>query len=157
MPRTGNDRPFNLMPRVLAAIGILFIAVPAPAADAADASESQLSSEQQARLDARLDEIRTRLDLSDDQRERLEPLLRKDLERRVEVLRKHGMTREPDARPSARQMRAARRDLKLAREQTEAEMKQILDERQFDEYRKIQQEARDEMRERVRSRSADQS
>ena len=154
MHRTGNNRRFDFTPRVLAALGFLFIAV---APQAADAGEPQLSSEQQARLDARLDEIRARLDLSDEQRARLEPLLRKDLERRVEVLRKHGMGREADARPSARQMRAARQDLKSAREQTEAEMKEILDERQLDEYRKFQQEARDEMRERARNRSTDRS
>jgi hypothetical protein len=44
--------------------------------------------------------------------------------------------------------------LKSVREATDAEVERILDARQLAEYRKIQDEARDEMRERLRSRSS---
>jgi hypothetical protein len=52
-------------------------------------------------------------------------------------------------------MRAARRDLKAVREQTDAELERILDDRQFEEYLEMRQEAQEDMHERLRSRSTD--
>lgn len=129
---------------------LLSIALPATAADPV-----QLTDEQRARLDARLEEIRERLDLSEEQKTQLEPVLRKDVEERAEVMRKHGVTRDAEERPGRREMRALRRDLKTVREKTDAEVARILDGRQLQEYRKIRQEAQDEMRERMRSRRAE--
>ena len=52
-------------------------------------------------------------------------------------------------------MRAARRDLQAVREETDAQLEGILDDRQLEEYRNIRQEAQEDMRERLRSRSTD--
>lgn len=122
-----------------------------PAA-AADADRRQLSEEQRARLEARIEEVRDRLALTDEQKAALEPVLRKDFERRIAILNEHGVTRESDERPSRREARALRRDLKAAKEEAEKEITRILDDRQMEEYRRIQDEAREAMRERIRTR-----
>jgi hypothetical protein len=151
MYRNPSSRAFAIAKVACTFLVLLFTTYPAVAADN---DERQLSEEQRARLEARIGEIRSRLDLSDQQRAQLEPVLRKDFERRVEVMRQHGVTRESDEQPGMREMRAIRKDLKAVREQTDAEVERILDDRQLEEYRKIRDEARDEMRERVRSRPA---
>lgn len=133
----------------LTAAAVLSIAHPAAAADPA---MRQLTDEQRARIEARFEEIGERLELSDEQKAQLEPVLRKDFEKRAEVMRLHGATRESKERPGRGELRALRRDLEAIREKTDAEVERILDQRQLQEYRKIQQEARGEMRERMRSR-----
>jgi hypothetical protein len=152
MHRDPGCRSLAMMQAAFTFLVLLFVAYPA-AADDQD-GQRQLTDEQRARLEARMEEIRSRLDLSDVQKAQLEPVLRKDLETRAEVLRRHGMTREGGERPGRREMRAIRQELKTVREATDAEVERILDARQLAEYRKIQDEARDEMRERLRSRSS---
>lgn len=144
MHRRTRNRRFSTGAALAA---LLSIALPAAAADPV-----QLTDEQRARLEARFEEIRERLDLSEAQKTQLEPVLRKDLEERAEVMRKYGVTRESEERPSRSEMRALRRDLKAMREATDAEVEQILDPGQMAEYRKIREEAQDEMRERARGR-----
>lgn len=136
---------------------LVILATPfvAASAGAAEPAEPSLSEEQQARVETRIEEVRRRLELSDEQRAEVESLLRRDFERRVEVLQRHGMTRESDQRPSRQAMRAARRDLQAVREETDAQLERILDDRQLEEYRNIRQEAQEDMRERLRSRSTD--
>lgn len=136
----------RLFPRILLG-ALLSIALPAAAADT-----GQLTEEQRARIEARFEEIRERLDLSEEQKALLGPVLRKDFEQRAEVMRKHGVTRESEQRPSRSEMRALRRELKAVREATDAEVERILDPGQMAEYRKIREEAQDEMRARARSR-----
>lgn len=152
MYRNPGSRSFAVMQAALAFLVLLFATYPARADD--QGGQRQLTDEQRARLEARMEEIRSRLDLDEAQKAQLEPVLRKDLETRAEVLRKHGITRESDERPGRREMRAIRQELKSAREATDAEVARILDPQQLAEYRKIQDEARDEMRERLRSRSS---
>jgi hypothetical protein len=140
----------GLLGNLAAALAWLVIALPAAAAD-----DRELSDEQRARLEARIEEVRGRLDLTDEQKAALGPVLRDDFERRIEILRKHGVTREGDERPSRGDARALRRDLKAARERADAELGRILDGRQMEEYRKIQDETRVQMREQARRRRSD--
>jgi hypothetical protein len=149
---TASTRRFLVVRTILALLAMPALAAPAGAAEPA---ERPLSEEQQARVEARIEEVRQRLELSDEQRAGVESLLRRDFERRVEVLQRHGITREADERPSGQVMRAARRDLKAVREQTDAELERILDDRQFEEYLEMRQEAQEDMHERLRSRSTD--
>lgn len=144
--------PFRLrgiLGNVAAAAVMVLIGLPAAAAEA---GKRELSEEQRARFEARIEEARSRLELTEAQKTQLEPVLRKDFERRIEILRKHGVTRETEARPTRSEARALRADLKALRDETEAEVDGILDDRQMDEYRKIQDEARQAMREQMRSR-----
>lgn len=144
--RTSVQHPAGLAGRF--ALVVAFLAV-AGTALADDTGPRQLSEEQRARLEERLTAVRARLDLSEEQKAALEPVLRESFEKRAEVLRSHGVTAESE-RPSRRETRGLVRDLKAVREETDAEVERILDERQMEEYRKIQAEAQDEMRERFR-------
>lgn len=82
----------------------------------------------------------------------LEPVLRRSFEHRAEVLQRYGVGRDRSERPSLRQARALRNDLEELRKQTEAEVETILDSRQMAEYRKIQEEMREAIRQRIRER-----
>ena len=147
-----SNRPIVLLRMMLMSFALLLVAA---GAAAAEPTGQVLREEQQARLEARIEEALERLALSDEQRVQFEALLRRDFERRVEVLQRHGMTREAEERPDRRVMRAVRSDLQAVREQTDAELERILDDRQLEEYRRIRQEAQEDMRERLRSRSTE--
>lgn len=151
-PSRSRGRFGELAAAVATTVAMTLVTTMAPPAAAADADNRQLSEEQRARLDARIEEVRERLDLTDEQKAALDPVLRKDFERRIAILNEHGVTREGGEQPSRREARALRRDLKAAKKEAEKEIAGILDDRQMEEYRKIQDEAREEMRERIRTR-----
>lgn len=130
-------------------VALLLVAPAIPAAGDDD-GQRPLSEEQQARLEARMAEIRSRLGLSEEQQAQLAPIVRKSFERRAAVMRQHGLTGEPGQRLGRSETRALMRDLKAVRVETEAEVDQILDDRQMEEFRKIREEARDGARERLR-------
>lgn len=118
----------------------------------------QADSDRLAELEARIEQTRKRLNLTDEQIVRIEPILESNFEATMLVLENHGIEFDPDVpreqreRPGFRKMRAISRDLQAVREETAAEMAEVLTDEQMAEYRKIQEERRAELRERIRAR-----
>ena len=84
--------------------------------------ESTDRNPRQAHLQERLTEARARLRLTDEQIERIRPILRSSLEAQARVLQKHGIDlerrSEKDRRLGFRQLRRLGRDLDAVRKQT---------------------------------------
>jgi hypothetical protein len=103
---------------------------------------------------ARLEEARTRLALTDEQRTLAEPILRDGATRRVAILKKYGLLdadgRRTDARPSMREARKLRGELDDVRDETVHRLERVLTKAQIEEYKKLQSEMRDAARERLR-------
>jgi hypothetical protein len=103
---------------------------------------------------AQLEEARTRLALSEEQRTLAEPILRAGIERRMAILRKHGLVdadgRRTEQRPSLREARKLRGELDDVRDDTVRRLERVLTKAQVEEYKKLQSEMRDAARERMR-------
>ena len=107
-------------------------------------------------LDARIEQTRQRLNLTDEQSVQIEPILESNFHASMLVLESHGIDlsvpREQRARPNFREIRAIGKELQAVREETAEEMAEFLTEEQMEEYRKIQEERRAEMREQIGAR-----
>ena len=107
-------------------------------------------------LDARIEQTRQRLNLTDEQTVQIEPILESSFHASMLVLESHGIDlsvpREQRARPNFREIRAIGKELQAVREETAEEMAEILTEEQMEEFRKIQEERRAEMREQIGAR-----
>lgn len=136
--------------KIAAAAAVVACMVMAPTAGA-QAPKRQLTDEQRAQIEQRMDEIRTRLELTPDQEARLQPILRASFEKRMELLKESGLT-ENGQRPDRQQMRALRDEMTRLRKDTEAQVDTVLDERQMAEFREIQDEMREQLRERAQER-----
>ena len=138
---------------VLAAV--LFAASP-PAGAAQERGGEQL-----AQLQERLDEARARLKLTDEQTVQVRPILRAGMEKQVAVLEKHGI--DPQGEGTARRGRAPERrlrelralgdDLEAVRKETRKQLKDVLSKEQFKEFKKLQEENREAMRQLIRERN----
>lgn len=104
----------------------------------------------------RMEEVTSRLGLSDEQVEQLAPVLEKSRAAQQEILSKYGIDLESGSGPSQklgmRNGRAMRQELDVVRSDMLAEVEGILTNEQFEAFKQIQEERRAEMRERVRSR-----
>jgi hypothetical protein len=103
---------------------------------------------------AQLEEARSRLALTDEQRTLAEPILRDGVTRRVAILKRYGLLdadgRRTDTRPSMREARRLRGELDDVRDDTVRRLERILTKAQIEEYKKLQSEMRDAARERLR-------
>ena len=142
----------TLFKRIFSAMVAIAMAVAATGTATAQARDRQLSEEQRAQIEQQLTEIRTRLNLTAEQEARLQPILRSSFEKRLAVLDAHGLSREGGQRPTRQQMRALRGEMTEIREATEAQVATVLDAGQMAEFRKIQDEMREQMRARIRDR-----
>ncbi|WP_129648135.1 hypothetical protein [Peristeroidobacter agariperforans] len=137
---------------VFVAMVAAFAAIVAAGAVGAQQRERALSEEQRAQMEARLEEVRTRLDLSAEQQAQLQPILRASFEKRLALLDAYGLNRDGGQRPSFQQMRALRGEMTELREATERQVAAVLDERQMAEFRKIQDEMREQLQARFKER-----
>lgn len=112
---------------------------------------SGVDPERAAQAAARLEEIRARLDLSEEQRAAADPILRASFERRAALVQQ---ARAGGERPGFRELRRLRGELDAIAEETDAELAPILTSEQASEWSAIQAELRDEARERLRARRA---
>ena len=118
----------------------------------------QADPDRAAELEDRIEQTKQRLNLTDEQLAQIEPSLESSLEAKALVLENHGIDLDPDVprdqreRPGFRKMRAVSKDLQAVREETATEMAEILTDEQMEEYRKIQEERRVALRERIRAR-----
>lgn len=102
-------------------------------------------------------EVAERLALTDEQIEKVEPVLRESAKKRDAILADYGM--DPDNRdrsaekPKMRQMRAMRKEMSAVNKKTMRELEEILSDEQLEEFKRIQEERRGEMRERIKAGS----
>lgn len=116
----------------------------------------QVDPDRLAELEARIEQTKQRLNLTDQQVAQIEPVLESSFEASMLVLEDHGIDltvpRDQRERPGFRKIRAIAKDLKAVREETAEEMAEILTDEQMKEYREIQEERRAELREQIRGR-----
>jgi Spy/CpxP family protein refolding chaperone len=110
------------------------------------------TAEQSAQLEERLSEVRARLELTDDQVARLEPIMAASLDRQFAVLERYGIdpTGAGGGRPNPRTARQLKREMDAVRSETLAQLEEILTAEQLAEFAAIQEERKREMRERMR-------
>ena len=111
-------------------------------------------SEQGAKAAEKLEETKVRLNLTDDQFVSIEPILIEDLAQKNQVLLEHGINLESGERPTGgmniRTARALANDLGSVREKTIEKLSVYLSDEQIQEYKKIQEENKEKMRERIK-------
>ena len=97
-----------------------------------------------------------RLELTDEQIEKVEPVLQESAARRQEILSSYGV--DPEAgqdsagKMNPRKMRAMRNEMNAVRDDTLSQLKEILSDEQLEEFKLMQEERQAEMRERMRGR-----
>lgn len=134
---------------------VLFAAIPAAGA------VQQPDGERLAQLQERLEEARARLKLTEEQVEHVRPIFRAGMEKQMEVLEKHGIDLRGDGaarrgRPSQqrlRELRALGDDLESVRKETRKQLKEVLSKEQFKEFKRLQEEGREAMRQAIRERT----
>ena len=117
------------------------------------ASASHAAENRAAQIEHRVQAAKDRLQLTDEQVERITPVLEESLDAQRRILSRYGI--DPDA-PSAqrerlglRKAQAMKRDFEAARAATLASVGDILTRTQVDEFKRIQQERANEMRSRI--------
>lgn len=104
----------------------------------------------------RLEEARTRLDLTDEQVEQVRPIIRTEFEALLDVLQEYGIDLQDRSGGAGRlgflRLRRLQRDVSAVREQTLEDLDGVLTDEQLETYKEIQEENRQAMRERLRQR-----
>lgn len=111
-----------------------------------------LSPAQQQQIEARMSDVRKRLNLSEEQEEQLAPIMLASMEQTRSLMQKYGIQRGSRPNLSRRQMLSLRNDMTAARQSTDRQVSDILSRDQMREWRKIQDEMREEMRAQIRGR-----
>lgn len=97
--------------------------------------------------------IKDRLNLTKEQSEKFEPIILYQWEKRMAVMKKHGISRESNLskkKISLRQLREIKKDMDKINKEIEKKLIKVLNKDQLVEYKKIQEENRIEMRARLR-------
>lgn len=143
------------------AAALLACAVGALSGVPASAQQPEAEADERlAELQQTLEAAREQLRLSDEQIDQLLPLLRESFEGTMTVLEEHGINIQSltegssSRRLNLRQLRALRRDLDAIQEAMFEKIEELgfLNEEQFDEFKKMQEEQRGALRERLRAR-----
>jgi len=115
-----------------------------PALSAADDRHEQAMQRVQENIAAATE----RLQLSDDQVEKLRPILVDDAEKRIAIVRQYAIDENGERiRPSGKDARAFRSGIKVVNEQTNKALAGVLSVEQLEEYRQLQSERRAAMME----------
>ena len=120
-------------------------------------SLAQVSDDQMAAFEARVAQVFDQLALSDEQVEAIKPILLAGLEAQKAVFASHGIdfetrTSTDGSRMGLRDARKLGQDLEDVRKDTMAKLGEVLDDEQMAEYQRMQEEARQKMREAARQR-----
>ena len=97
--------------------------------------------------------IKDRLNLTEEQSEKFEPIILYQWEKRMAVMKKHGISRESNLSKKKigfRQLREIKKDMDKINKEIEKKLIKVLNKDQLVEYKKIQEENRSEMRARLR-------
>lgn len=125
----------------------LFLASPSLAQDPPMDREAAAAEMQQRR-----EEIAERLNLTEEQKVKVEPILQESAKQRQAIMEKYGVTGEKRPNMSFRKMRKMRGEMNDLRDETNKNLSEILTDEQMDEYETIQDEQRAAMRERIQKR-----
>ncbi len=110
--------------------------------------------DQAAQLEQQIEQLRTRLNLNDEQVAAISPVLKDSIREQRRILSTYGVNLESRdeaaGRLGIRQARSMRNELQVVREETLGALQPILDKEQLEEFQRIQEERRAEMRERIR-------
>ena len=109
-----------------------------------------------AQIEGRIAETKARLKLSDEQIERLTPILKSGFEAQMAVLEKHGIDLENrgsgnHGKLGFREARQLKKELDVVRKSNLSQVEGLMSEEQFSEYRKIQDERKKKMREKIKA------
>ena len=97
--------------------------------------------------------IKDRLNVTEEQSEKFEPIILYQWEKRMAVMKKHGISRESNLSKKKigfRQLREIKKDMDKINKEIEKKLIKVLNKDQLVEYKKIQEENRIEMRARLR-------
>ena len=97
--------------------------------------------------------IKDRLNLTEEQSEKFEPIILYQWEKRMAVMKKYGISRESNLSKKKigfRQLREIKKDMDKINKEIEKKLIKVLNNDQLVEYKKIQEENRIEMRARLR-------
>ena len=97
--------------------------------------------------------IKDRLNLTEEQSEKFEPIILYQREKRMAVMKKHGISRESNLSKKKigfRQLREIKKDMDKINKEIEKKLIKVLNKDQLVEYKKIQEENRIEMRAQLR-------
>lgn len=117
---------------------------------------SWANAQEPAQLEARMEETRSRLNLTEDQATQLKPILEAHFEAQLAVLSKYGLDgQNRENRPDIQTLRVLRRELDENKTRTAAHLKGILSSAQLDEFEKIQTERRQRIQDGFLSKRAE--
>tara|TARA_B000000475_G_scaffold112118_1_gene90769 strand:- start:707 stop:1105 length:399 start_codon:yes stop_codon:yes gene_type:complete len=97
--------------------------------------------------------IKDRLNLTEEQSEKFEPIILYQWEKRMAVMKKYGISRESNLSKKKigfRQLREIKKDMDKINKEIEKKLIKVLSNDQLVEYKKIQEENRIEMRARLK-------
>lgn len=97
--------------------------------------------------------IKDRLNLTEEQSEKFEPIILYQWEKRMAVMKKYGISRESNLSKKKigfRQLREIKKDMDKINKEIEKKLIKVLNNDQLVEYKKIQEENRIEMRARLK-------
>ncbi len=117
--------------------------------------KKSLSNEQREKINQRIEKIKVRLQLTEEQQKKVIPVLKEHRKARRAILKKYGINRKnSDQKPnlSFQQKLSLRKDLKNLQAKTKASLSTILSPKQMDEYDKIQEEWRKKLRKKFQDR-----
>lgn len=139
-----------MIPRLssLLALVLLLLAMPLYAQDA-ESEEKAMTEEASERFHAQLQESEERLQLTDEQKETVRPILEDAYGQRQAVLQKHGVdleSTEKADRPGRRTLRRMRNDLYEVNKETKRKLQDVLTSQQMNQWEELQEERRAKMR-----------
>ena len=129
----------------------------APTASFGASQSSEPSEERREQAIQQVEDIKARLNLTDEQKRQVEPILRESVGKRNAILEKHGLgdALESGDRGGGRsklRLRTARKlrsEINEVGEETSEELARVLNPSQMKEYEAIQEEMRAKLRERM--------
>jgi hypothetical protein len=133
----------------LALFGAVLALTPAAAVPAQAQSEMNLTDSQREEIQSRLDSAAERLGLTDQQREQVLPILRANTEANLRILQRYGFSRGNRPDLSLRQKLSLRREFSAQRDETNERLSRVLSRDQMRIMDEIQDENREQMRERI--------
>ena len=139
----------------LLALVFLLLATPLYAQDTVPDDEA-MTEEASERFRAQMAETEERLQLTDEQKETVRPILEEAYGQRQAVLKKHGVdleSTEKADRPGRRTLRRMRNDLQEVNKETQRELEEVLTSEQIKQWEALQEERRAEMRKKLSNES----
>ncbi len=134
------------MTRILTAVALVALVLVGPPAVA--------DEDRAAQVEQRMEEARTRLNLSDEQVDQVAPLLEESMRAQQNIMESYGIDPGNQAgmeKIGLRQARAMSRELNAVRSSTVDALGGVLTDQQLDEFKAMQEERKAEMRERMRA------